>query len=402
MKKTIERALLSTAMIFLWGQSAWCHAQIFSDLSLEQAKQQAKKEQKLLLVDFTASWCPPCKKMESTTWSNSDVQAWVKENAVALQIDVDKDEKTTSALNVEAMPTLVLFTPQNNSEFGRQVGFMGASELLQWLEGAKSGKANKVEQSNNQEPAQDQNENQSNDIWSRINKARELQSAAKNAEALEEYVWLWNNISTADSSLRDFRYSMLPAEVKRLSAVHPAAKAKITELRDAAEKDNRGDWIVLNGALGDNAHTLAWFDKIKIDAKQGEILKKNAALLEPVLYSNLRWTDLTNYLYPDPIAKVNEIYKQAKDMTKPRPDTEFAKDFDPFPNMVLLLYGSYIGAGREADAKKIADECLRLDNTQAMREALDNMAKGMQSTQNTNGVHKAPAAQKPEQKKANK
>ncbi len=391
MNKAIERALLSTAMIFFWGQSAWCHADIFSDLSLDQAKQQAKKDQKLLLVDFTASWCPPCKKMESTTWSNSDVQDWVKENAIALQVDVDKDEKTTAALNVEAMPTLVLYTPQSSSEFGRQVGFMGASELLQWLEGAKSGKVHKVEQSKNQ--GQDQNENQSNDIWSRISKARELQSAAKNGEALEEYVWLWNNISTADSTLRDVRYSMLPVEIKRLSATLPAAKVKFTELRDAAEKDNRGDWIVLNGALGDNPRTLAWFDKVKIDAKQGEILKKNATLLEPVLYSNSRWTDLTNYLYPEPIAKVNEIYKRAKDMTKPRPDTEFAKDFDPFPNMVLLLYGSYIGAGRDADAQKIADECLRLDNTSAMREALDNMAKGM---------HQARAVQKPEQKKASK
>lgn len=47
-------------------------------------------------------------------------------------------------------------------------------------------------------------------------------------------------------------------------------------------------------------------------------------------------------------------------------------------------YGAYLGAGREAEAQKIAAECLRLDDTAAMREALNNMAKGM---------HQARAAQ---------
>jgi len=368
MKKAIARALIFTAIFCSYAPAAWCQAEIFSNSTLDQAKQQAQKEKKLLLVDFTASWCPPCRKMESTTWSNTDVQAWVKENAVAIQVDVDKDEKTSSALNVEAMPTLVLFTPESTGEFGRQVGFMGPSELLQWLDSAKSGK-----KADSSEPAEE------SDIWSRISKARELQAAAKNAEALEEYVWLWNNTSTSDSTLRDVRTGMLPVEIEKLSAVYAPAKTKFTELRDAAENsEKRGDWIILNGVLGDGPRTLAWFDKIKADAKQKDTLKKNAALLEPILYSHSRWADLATYMFADPITKVNEIYKRAKDMTKPRPDTEFAKDFDPFPSMVLLLYGSYIGANRDGEAQKIADECLRLDNTQTMRESLASMAKGMQ------------------------
>jgi thiol:disulfide interchange protein len=114
---------LSSLIALSCATGAWSHAEILSNYSLDQAKQHAQKDSKFLLVDFTASWCPPCQKMESTTWADSAVQAWIKENAIAVQIDVDKDSKSTSALKVEAVPTLVLFSPQSGSnEFGRQVG----------------------------------------------------------------------------------------------------------------------------------------------------------------------------------------------------------------------------------------------------------------------------------------
>lgn len=363
---------LSSLIVMSCATRAWSHAEVFSDYSLEQAKQVAQKDSKLLLVDFTASWCPPCRKMESTTWADEAVQTWIKENAIALQVDVDKDEKTAAALNVKAMPTLVLFTPKNSAkEFGRQVGYMGSSELLQWLEGAKSGKS-AVELEKEQTAG--------NDVWGHISKARELGTAGKNDEALLEYIWLWTNIRSSDPNLEAVRLGLLPMEMKKLSAAHPPAKAKFQEIRDAAEKaDNRHDWILLNGILDDNAQTLAWFDRVKTDPKQRETIKKNTNLIEPVLFSKCRWADAANFLYPEPLAKINEIFKRAQDMKKPRPDTEFAKDFDPFPSMILLVYGAYIGAGREDEAQKIADECLRLDDTQGMRDSLSNMAKGMRT-----------------------
>ncbi len=369
MSKTFGTSLL---IAFLCATGAWAHADVFSDYSLAKAKEQAQKDGKLLLVDFTASWCPPCKKMESTTWADSSVQSWIKENAIAIQIDVDKDEKSASELRVEAMPTLVLFTPKGGSnEFGRQVGFMGSSELLQWLEGAKSGKSSdelKKEQSTGE------------DVWSHINKARELKKATKYAETLDEYIWLWSNIRTSDPNTKDLRLSLVPFEMKELIKVFPQAKVKIAEVRDAADKaDNRHDWILLNGVLDENAATIAWFDKIKVDPKNLDLLKKHTALLEPVLFSGSRWADAAKYLYPDPLATVAELHKRAEQMKHPGPDTEVSKDFDPLPSMVLMVYGAYVGAGRDAEAQKIADECIRLDDTAEMRKALENMAKGMRT-----------------------
>lgn len=375
MMKLSLQLTLSTLLALSSATAVFAEAPIFSQYSYAQAKQKAEQDHKLLLIDFTASWCPPCKRMESSTWPDETLQAWVKENAIAIQIDVDEDKKTTSALKVSAMPTLVLFaTEGSTTEVGRQVGLISPTELLRWLKEAKSGKSG--EELEKAQAASDDSA-----IWERISGARQSMMSQKNAEALEEYLWLWNNLKNEDNTtFGELRLKMVPVEIKQLCASYPAAKTKIVELRDAAEKaDNRADWIILNGILDDNARTLTWFDNAKNDPKKLETISKNSALLEPVLFSNCRWADATKYLYPEPLAKIAEYHKSAEAMKKPRPDTEVAKDFDPFPSMILLVYGAYIGANKEAEAQKIADECLRLDDTPAMHTALENMAKSMRA-----------------------
>lgn len=376
-----NRIALASFVALCTMAPAWSRADIFSETPFEQAKQQAQQEGKLFLVDFTASWCPPCRQMEASTWTNSDLQNWIKENAIAVQIDVDHDKKVKSSLEIEAMPTLVLFTPKNTSvEFGRQLGYMDASELLRWLEGAKSGKT-----------AQDlaKEHNDSNAVFDHFSKARELQTDGKNAEAVNEYIWIWNHASSTDPNVSPIRLTAMPMELKRLFSAYPEGKAAFSELRDEAERtENRQDWIILNMVLGDDTRTLSWFDKVKLDPKQSDTIQKQSTLLEPIIFNQSRWDDAATYLYPNPLAKINDYFKHAQDMKKPSPHTEVSKDFDPFPSMVMLLYGAYVGAGRDDEAQKIASECLRLDDTPAMREGLKNMETGMKAAR----AAKKPAA----------
>jgi thiol-disulfide isomerase/thioredoxin len=79
----------------------------FADLTYEAALAKAKEQEKLLLVDFTATWCGPCKKMDADTWRNAEVGAWLAEHAVAIQVDVDEQKDLAQQFKVNAMPTVV-------------------------------------------------------------------------------------------------------------------------------------------------------------------------------------------------------------------------------------------------------------------------------------------------------
>jgi thioredoxin 1 len=64
------------------------------------------QEKKLVLVDFGAKWCPPCKKMAPELDSLAKAQA---AHLVLLPIDVDEHQALAEAKKVEALPVLQLY-----------------------------------------------------------------------------------------------------------------------------------------------------------------------------------------------------------------------------------------------------------------------------------------------------
>src|SRR5581483_9250986 len=80
----IWQTVLAVVLLLSVAGAADARPKIFVDGFFTQAKEKAKKENKLLVIDFVSDPCPPCAFMDKTTWVDPAVEKWMEENAVAM------------------------------------------------------------------------------------------------------------------------------------------------------------------------------------------------------------------------------------------------------------------------------------------------------------------------------
>ncbi|MCC7373343.1 MAG: thioredoxin family protein [Verrucomicrobiales bacterium] len=101
----------------------------------QAAKADAKKESKLLFLDFTGSdWCPPCKQMKADTLEKPEFLEFAGKQLVLVEVDFPRRKSQTAAqkkanqelatkFNIEGYPTFVL-VDADGKELGRHVGYL--------------------------------------------------------------------------------------------------------------------------------------------------------------------------------------------------------------------------------------------------------------------------------------
>ncbi len=97
----------------------------------DQALKLAKETGKPLLIDFWASWCGPCKRMDTEVWSDSALRV-MAERYIFASIDVDADKTTESHYLVHAIPTIVVADPWGHT-VQRHEGYASGPEVLDML-----------------------------------------------------------------------------------------------------------------------------------------------------------------------------------------------------------------------------------------------------------------------------
>ena len=94
---------------------------------LDKALEQAKKEKKSVLVEFTGSdWCPPCIAMRKNVFSKKDFITAASKNYILVEIDSPNGDKQLKKKNapilekyeINALPTVVLLDSEGK-EFTR-------------------------------------------------------------------------------------------------------------------------------------------------------------------------------------------------------------------------------------------------------------------------------------------
>jgi thiol-disulfide isomerase/thioredoxin len=92
--------------------------------------EKAKKENKVIFLDAYATWCGPCKMMDSETYKDQAVADYYNANFINVKYDMEKGEGLTLAqrFSVESYPNLLFINP-DGTVLHRATGFRKGPEF---------------------------------------------------------------------------------------------------------------------------------------------------------------------------------------------------------------------------------------------------------------------------------
>ena len=144
MIKLIALTVLFTLTVGLTAGEGWL-------TNLDKAKILAKKEKKMILVEFTGSdWCPPCKALKKTVFTSSAFKKYATESLVLVEFDFPRGKnlvtKEQAEYNraqakkfaVKGYPTVILMDA-NGKQLMKKVGF-GRTSAEAYIKALKAAK----------------------------------------------------------------------------------------------------------------------------------------------------------------------------------------------------------------------------------------------------------------------
>lgn len=96
--------------------------------------EQAKKDKRLILVDFSAEWCGFCKKMDKTTWRDPQVLAVINENFIPVKVEDEVDPELAEKYRDYGRPAMIVLDADGKEVF-KKTGYQTPQFMLWTLQG---------------------------------------------------------------------------------------------------------------------------------------------------------------------------------------------------------------------------------------------------------------------------
>ncbi len=394
----ITRRFALAAMSMVFAAPVFAEAP-FVEKTFDEACAEAKKADKLVLIDFYTTWCGPCKKLDRETWPDTDVKALLSEKFIAIKLDAEKDTKTAANFKIGSYPTVLLVKPSGD-EIDCLVGFKPPKEMLSELKDAMAGKDSVAR-------AKEKAGKQKGDPMARMQVGDALVQQGKHAEALEEYLWCFDHGNENSVGFYGVRLSFLLGSITRLGKQYPPALDALRQRRDTAaeavrqagsgnvpprktsfwnkvvgtERDpvfeKAHDLSSINRELGEDANTLALYDELRakktVNAQVMDLMFKE--VLDELMKAR-RYDDVASAVkdvkaqIKQEIASFKEMEQYLKNAKMPAMEEVIASQRRNVVAKGVKFYEAFLGAHKVDQAKSVADQLLEFDASADTFEAL--------------------------------
>ena len=86
------------------------------------------EQTKLVLVDFWAEWCGPCKQLAPLV---EEIAKEHKDEITVCKMDVDNNRDTAASYGIRSIPTLMIFS--NGELIGTEIGALTKQQLDEFV-----------------------------------------------------------------------------------------------------------------------------------------------------------------------------------------------------------------------------------------------------------------------------
>ncbi|MDX2038655.1 MAG: thioredoxin family protein [Isosphaeraceae bacterium] len=100
---------------------------------LGTAQVEAKKEDRVLWLQFTGPWCPNCRRMDRGAFIHPTVVGLARESFVPIKLRSDEFESLALDLGLTVLPSTVLVRP-NGEVIAKQEGYLDSTEFYAFLQ----------------------------------------------------------------------------------------------------------------------------------------------------------------------------------------------------------------------------------------------------------------------------
>lgn len=107
--------------------------------SFKDIQKKAAAQNKPIFIDFYATWCAPCKKVEKEVFQNKEVATYMNQNFINYKVNIEKGNGPLISLvyEIELLPSVIIVRPSGDLILKKST-YMGSSSFLNWAKRGNS------------------------------------------------------------------------------------------------------------------------------------------------------------------------------------------------------------------------------------------------------------------------